>query len=63
MTKIKTHKVEVTYMNKEMYPTTTTTFVNVIKISEAKNNLILYFKDGSKQKISNDDWFMYEQLN
>lgn len=56
-------KVTVTYMDEEQNPTDEITFINVIKISEAKNNLILYFKDGSKTKISNDKWFMYEPIN
>lgn len=39
------------------------TFKNVTHVSEAKNNLILYFRDGSKQKISNDVWYSYETFD
>lgn len=57
---VRRQQVTITYMNEEMEPTESLTFVNVIKISEAKKNLILYFRDGSKLKVPNDKWFMYE---
>lgn len=48
-------KIRVIYLNGS-----TVHFINVIKVSEAKKNLILYFKDNSKVRISNDDWLSYE---
>lgn len=56
-------KVEITYMDSEMKPTQKITFVNVVKIRTTSKNLILYFKDGTTQKISNNKWFGYVEVN
>lgn len=56
-------KVEITYMDQQLQPTTKITFINVVNVNKGSKSLILYFKDGTKQKIANDKWFSYITVN